>query len=133
MGLNRTASLRLIKITCALIVGLIIVVYAVSRSLQYTRGPEITIFQPQNNSTIGTSVTEIEGRADRVNALTLNGQSISMDEQGRFKETITIFPGSNIITLRAQDQFKRSTQVELRIFGSVNFPVKVASTTQGKQ
>ncbi len=130
MGLNRTTSLRLIKIGIAFVVGLIIVLYAISRSLQYTRGPSITIFQPQDYSTVSTSITSIEGRADRVNALKLNGQPISMDEDAHFKETITVFPGSNTITLHAEDQFGRSVETVLHIMGSVDFPVKISTSTQ---
>ena len=129
MGLNRTTSLRLIKIGIACIVGILIVIYAISRSLEYSRGPSITIFQPSNYTTIAASIGSIEGRADRVNMLTLNGQTISMDEQGHFKETITIFPGSNEITLHAEDQFKRSTETILHITGSVDFPIKISTST----
>ena len=131
MELNRTTSLRLIKVGSAVIVGLIILGYALSRSFTYTRGPAITIFQPQDNSTISTSIVDIEGRVDRVNSLKLNGQAISIDEQGHFKETITLFPGMNVISIFAEDQFKRSTQTQLHIVGTVDFPVKVnnASST----
>ena len=41
MGLNRTTSLRLIKIGIACIVGILIVIYAISRSLEYSRGPSM--------------------------------------------------------------------------------------------
>ena len=130
MGLNRTTSLRLIKIGLACIIGVIILIYAISRSLQYSRGPSITIFQPSDYATIGASITNIEGRADRVNVLKLNSQAISMDEQGHFKETITVFPGSNTITLRAEDQFGRNVETLLHITGSVDFPVKISTSTQ---
>ncbi len=105
-------------------------IYAISRSFQYTRGPSITIFQPSDWTTIGASITDIEGRVDRVNVLKLNGQAISMDEQGHFKETITIFPGSNIITLHAEDQFGRSIETLLHINGSVDFPANISTSTQ---
>ena len=129
MGLNRTASIRLIRIGSLVLVALVIVIYAVWRSLNYARGPHITIFEPLDGTSISASTAIVKGRADRVNKLTLNSQPISMDEQGNFDETVTIFPGVNILTLQANDQFNRSTDSTLHLFGTVEFPVKITGSS----
>ncbi|MEK9177837.1 MAG: hypothetical protein AAB777_01810, partial [Patescibacteria group bacterium] len=80
-------------------------------------GPEIDIFNPEDGCTATTSTITIIGQAQRVNSLSLNGKSISVDEQGNFKEEIIVFPGINIITLRAVDRFQRDVKKQLNIVG----------------
>ena len=129
MRLNRTAWLRLIKFGTVCIVAILIVVYAISRSLSYTKGPRINIFQPIDGSSIGASTVTIQGRADRINTLYLDGSPISMDEQGTFSEMITVFPGSNIVTLSAHDQFGRNTQALIHLFGTIDLPIVHTATS----
>jgi hypothetical protein len=132
MPLNRTASIRIIQISAIVFIAILIGSYALWRSLNYARGPHITIFEPLDGSSVSASVVTIKGRADRVNKIELNMQPISMDEQGNFSEMITIFPGTNILTFDASDQFNRSTETVLHLFGTVDFPIKssvTASTT----
>ena len=128
MKLNRTASIRLVQISTIIGIALIIGGYALWRSMNYARGPHITIFEPLDGASISKSIVTIHGRADRVNKIALNTQPISMDEQGAFSERITLFPGTNVITLTASDQFGRATTAIIRVFGSVEFPINVASS-----
>ena len=113
--MTRTQYIRYIKIGIIAIAVLIIVSYGAWRSLDYARGPAITIFQPVNGSTAASSTIDILGRADRVNSLTINGSPISLDESGNFKETLIVFPGVNMITLSAKDQFGRATEKQIEL------------------
>ncbi len=115
--LTRTTILRFIKIGGGILVTTIVVAYAISRSTSYVRGPQITITNPANWASIAASTTIIQGRIDRANNLTLNGRDISIDEYGNFNEHIIVFPGTNIITLEAHDQFERKVKTELRLQG----------------
>ena len=129
MQLNRTASLRLIKIGIAIVLAGLIITYAIFRSLPYTKGPHIGIFQPLEGSSIPASTVTIVGRADRVNKLQLNGSPVSMDEQGNFSETVTLFSGTNVLTLDASDQFGRATHTTIHLFGTVDFPIRDSTAT----
>jgi hypothetical protein len=119
MNFNRTATLRLIRWSLIGLGALLIVIYAFSRSLNYIHGPRINIFQPINGSAVASTTVTIIGRADRVNSLLLNGKTVFIDEAGNFKETILLFPGMNIVTLTAKDQFGRTTQDELDLVGTL--------------
>jgi hypothetical protein len=59
--------------------------------------------------------THIIGRVERANTITLNGKAITIDEQGNFDETIIVFPGTNILTLVARDQFERSVREQIQV------------------
>jgi hypothetical protein len=122
MPLTRTALLRTLKIAGAIIAIALIIGYAVWRSLNYVRGPDLFILEPQNGSAISSSTVIIRGRAERVNHLTLNGRVIPITEQGEFGQVLIVFPGLNIISFVASDQFGRSVTSELQLFGEKSLP-----------
>ena len=115
--MGRQSFIRLLKWLGIGLIILVVVGYAVWRSLDYLRGPEIEIFEPTNGLAISLPTVTIIGRADRVNDLKLNGDTLSIDEQGNFKETVIVFPGLNKIRLDGQDQFGRKTSKEIDLVG----------------
>lgn len=119
MKLTRTRFAKLLRITIFVLLALIVIGYATFRSLPYASGPIITIFQPINGSTIASTTTEIVGRADRVNSISINGSPISLDESGNFRKTLIIFKGINVITIEAHDQFKRVEKTRVTILGTI--------------
>ena len=126
--------MRLIKIGGVAIAALLILIYILARSFTYAQGPTVRIFEPADGAAIAASSVAIRGQGERINSLSINGTSISMDTEGRFEKTIIIFPGINIVTLIGSDQFKRATQRTLRLYGqsdlpaSTNRPVAASST-----
>ena len=122
MPFTRTSLLRLIKIIAALVIAGIIIGYAIWRSLNYARGPDIVITMPVNGSTVTAATTTVSGRAVRINNLTLNGNPIFIDEAGNFSEVIIVFPGINRLTVVGHDQFERETEVHLEIIGKGTLP-----------
>jgi hypothetical protein len=114
---TRRTTIRIIRAFLISLFSLCIIAYAVWRSFNYARGPSIDIYQPQNGAGIASSTVDIVGKAERIKALKLNGSEISIDEKGNFKQTIIVFPGMNIITLEAKDQFGRSVNDELVLVG----------------
>ena len=115
MPFTRTTFLRIIKIGSAILVILLIVAYALWRSFAYARGPRITLSEPANYASVTSTTTHVIGRVERANTITLNGKAITIDEQGNFDETIIVFPGTNILTLVARDQFERSIETQVQI------------------
>src|ERR1044072_9299148 len=103
MRFTRTTVIRLFRGLALVGIAAMIIAYAIWRSLNYARGPIITIFEPSNDSAILSSPALIRGQAERVNRLSLNGQAISVDQGGRFRETVIVFPGLNKLTLAAED------------------------------
>ena len=118
MALTRTTTVRLLRLLLIFFIIAIIVIYAIWRSLNYARGPEIRIDTPRPGSTVASSTVEIRGQALRITSLSLNGSVIPVDQQGNFDEIIVVFPGMNRLTISANDQFGRQTAEELDIFGA---------------
>ena len=127
MQFTRSVSLRLLKIVSISVITVLIIAYAIWRSLNYVRGPHIEIFAPTNGSTITTSSTIVHGQTARAENLTLNGRQIIVDQKGDFSETVALFPGQNILTLVATDQFGRNATTEIQLVGTVD--VKPSNAT----
>ena len=121
MKITRTRFIRIVKIATVAVAAAAVAGFVVWRSLPYARGPAIAVFQPISGSTISDKTIDIIGRADRVSALTVNDDKISMDESGNFREKLAVFPGANLITLGAVDRFGRTTKVTVEIYGLSSF------------
>jgi hypothetical protein len=120
--MTRSNLIRLLKYAAAGLLIALISSYAIWRSLEYVRGPKIEVYSPTNGSETASSTITIIGRADRTNKLSLNGNIVTVDEQGNFRETLIVFPGQNAITLVAEDQFGRKVNKEIDIVGGSDFP-----------
>ena len=122
MNITRSRFARIVRMAATVLAVLVVVSYAGYRSLPYIRGPVIHVYQPLNGSSISSTTVTIIGKADRTNSLSLNDDPIQVDEAGNFKQSIIVFPGLNILSLDATDQFKRESHTELQIFGTQNLP-----------
>ena len=122
MPLTRTTTIRLLQILGILLLSGLIIAYAIWRSFNYARGPVIEIYYPANGSSATSSDLTIRGRALRINALFLNGNTVSMDQEGNWSETVIVFPGLNKLLLTATDQFGRNTERELDLVGLAGLP-----------
>lgn len=125
MNLTRTSYIRILRFGAAVILIILIASYAIWRSLNYARGPAITISEPVNGSSAATSTLTIKGHVDRVNNLVMDGSPITIDEQGNFTQSVIVFPGLNEIEFVAKDQFGRSVKKELDIVGTVDFKTQI--------
>jgi len=123
--MTRTTFIRRLKIIGTTLAIALIVAFAIWRSLDYARGPHITITEPINGGTVMEKTVTIKGKVERSILLLLNGNKTNIDEQGHFSEEIIVFPGINRISLVAKDQFDRSTEERLTLVGNNNS----ASTT----
>jgi len=120
---TRSAILHLFRIIGIVIIVIILLSYIVWRSLDYIRGPRITIFEPAQYISLATSTVTVHGQAERINNITFNGSPLSIDEAGRFSRIAIVFPGLNIFTITAQDVFGREIRSELHIVGTVKLPL----------
>ena len=89
--------------------------YTVLQSEDFVEGPQITILSPAGGILLEEPLVHIQGRAERVAEITLNGSPIFIDESGNFDEQILLVQGLNIITLEAQDKFERTVSKELEL------------------
>jgi hypothetical protein len=108
---------KILRLGLVLLISGMIIIYAFSRSYEYLKGPQITLFEPKNGIATSSSTINIKGLAHRINEIRINGSSILMDERGNFNETVALLNGINYITITGKDRFNRETKKYLRILG----------------
>ena len=125
MNRGTTQKIFIAGIVAVIAIGLLYFIYRTSRA--YLSGPSITITEPSNYASFSTSTTTIVGIAKRAQDITLDGRSITIDNNGNFRETILLMPGYNIEIIAAHDQFRHTTEKRLELVYLA--PQTMASTT----
>jgi len=78
-------------------------------------GPTITISSPTNGESVGNSLIELKGTAKNISYISVNDRRIFTDEEGVFKEKLLLYPGYNIISVKAEDRFDRNIEKTLEL------------------
>lgn len=92
------------------IIGLL-VWYALFQSRLLIAGPQIE-FNTQLKTVQTERVVTVEGTAQNVVTITLNGRDISVDESGSFNESLVLENGYTIMTIEAKDRYGRVARIE---------------------
>lgn len=111
---------RYIRIGTGIILGLIILGYGVSKSLNLLTGPEIEIDSPLNGETVREPLLNIKGLVKNAAFISLNDKQIFVDDKGNMTDQILLYEGYNIITFKAKDKFGREKIVVREIIYSPN-------------
>ena len=62
-----------------------------------------------NNETVTDPIINLSGTAYHAIAITVNGRTVSVEENGNWNDTIALQNGYNIIDISAKDKFNRIT------------------------
>lgn len=86
--------------------------------------PRLVIINPDKNySTSGNSVM-VEGVTDRDTKIFINDQPIPVNDDGKFRETLTVQSGSNAIVIRAVNRFDKEIAEKLIIQSTYREPAE---------
>lgn len=102
---------RYIRIILGLLLVLVVLVYAATKSINLLSGPELTLEKPINGETVSSDLLTIEGTARNIAFLTLNDRRIFVNDTGVIFDQLLLYEGYNIITLKAEDKFGRETSL----------------------
>lgn len=105
----------ILKILLIAFFVLIIVGYGLFQSKKILNGPSITITSPTSGDVVTKSDIDISGQAKNISAISLNDRPIFIDESGNFSEKLMLYPGYNIIRIRAEDKFGSSVEKNLEL------------------
>ncbi len=75
-----------------------------------TAPPKLSVTTPKDNINIASSTTTVEGTTDNGATVTINDVGVGIDQEGRFKEKISLQNGVNIIHIKAQNKLGKNTQ-----------------------
>lgn len=123
---------RFVKIALA-IFFLLLIGYAYYEARAMLYGPRISV--PSESIVVHEPFTVIQGKAENISELRLNGAAISVTEDGIFEEPYLLTPGENRIVLDATDRYGRERQETIEIIyieddadvdASANFPASTS-------
>lgn len=76
----------------------------------FASAPKLELATPNKDITISSNEQLFEGETDPGAALAINGQKITVDETGHFKENIKLLQGLNTVELIATNKTKKETK-----------------------
>ena len=88
---------------------LVVIGYAYFEARGLLYGPMISI-PYQTTSMTDSPYVLIQGKADRISTLSVDGQPIQVTEAGAFQEPYVLSPGVNRIVFDAKDKYGNATQ-----------------------
>ena len=94
------------------LVALLVFGYLFSQLIAFYLRPRLIITSPQPNSTVSTQFI-LTGQTNSQAVLEINQQVVPVDGQGNFSYQLILSPGTQVITLIAQNSPKRSTTKQI--------------------
>lgn len=107
---EKLKTIDLNKIFIWIFVGLVIIFLFRQVSLMLFP-PKIEILNPKEEISYIDTALNLEGRVLRTKYLSINNRPILFDENGHFEYFMVLEPGRNEITIKAQSQLKKETQM----------------------
>lgn len=102
-------TLRTVLIYLAIAVSMaIFLLYVLYQARFFLQGPQIEL--AQQDVTHAKRIVTLEGRAENIVRITLNGRQIYTDGDGNFKEALVLENGYTVATLEAEDRYGRVTR-----------------------
>lgn len=120
-GLLRKDDLPLKRIKFAqtfkvlILVFFVLLVYIIFQYRFAIFNPPLNVSSPKENSIISSQTILVIGKTDPNSTIFINNETASLDNDGSFKKTINVFPGRAKITIKAVNNFGRTTIKERNI------------------
>lgn len=80
-----------------------------------TAPPVLNISSPQDNLNVTDDYVYVEGQTDREADLYINDVKVGTDDDGSFKERVSLQDGVNILKITAKNKMNRETSTERKI------------------
>ena len=93
----------------------LLAIYALFQARFLILGPLVYIDRPANGELASENVIMVEGRAQNIAYISMNGRPIFIDSDGKWSEKYVVSNGVNIIKIEAKDRFGRRTEKEVTV------------------
>jgi hypothetical protein len=118
--LSRYGTKKILRALVFIVIIFVVLGYSLFATHDFILGPTITVTEPTNAASFSNPSIRIKGVVKRIQEITLNGRSITIDDKGNFNEAVLLAPGYNVFMLGAHDKFGRSKDYRLELIYKVN-------------
>ena len=116
---NRKIQRKTLRLSRIFAVGALLFVLLLGYALFQYRyaflNPSLTISSPTENQRITTDIIPISGTVGQNALVYVNGTSVLVDNAGHFQKNVGVFPGNDIIEVKAVNNFGRQTIIRRHI------------------
>lgn len=95
-------------------IAILIILFFLYLSFSYFRfagAPALNVSYPLVNAIVATEQIEVTGKTDPDALVSINNQTVAVNENGTFTTKLILAPGLNTITIVASNKFSRQTTV----------------------
>jgi cytoskeletal protein RodZ len=97
----------------------------------FANNPKLVILAPEADATTMNDWITIEGQVEKDAKLFINDQPVIIDDEGRFKENITLQAGTNFINVRCLNRFGKETSETLTVHSDLQKEISEKSAKEG--
>ncbi len=92
-----------------------------------TDNPRLIILNPEPNSQVEGNTVSLEGKTDKDARVFVNDQVVLVDDNGKFKEDISLQSGINVIHVRALNKFQKEAAENVTVQAKYDSSTDVAN------
>lgn len=93
----------------------ILLIYIIFQYRSAIFNPSLNVYSPKENSIIYSQAVTVTGKTDPNSIIFINSIPASLDKDGSFKKTISLFSGKTKITIKSVNNFNRVTILERHV------------------
>lgn len=118
---NSFAPLSFVITSRSIVVGCIFLLvfgaffYLFREFKSFAAEPQLVVLEPQSGAVVETQEVMVRGKTDKGSRVTINDQSIFVDGDGAFTDTIVVRSGVNTILIRTVNRFEKEKSAVLSI------------------
>lgn len=100
---------KIIAIVLSILVFIAFIGYITYQVKQFAAPPKLEITQPANESVVASDTFDIKGKTEPGATVYIDTMATSADSDGLFSYPVTLRPGLNQITVRAENRIKKQS------------------------
>jgi cytoskeletal protein RodZ len=97
----------------------------------FANNPKLVILAPEANVTTTNDFITVEGKVEKDAQLFINDQMVIIDDEGGFKENITLQAGTNFINVRCINRFSKEASETLTVHSDLQKEISEKSASEG--
>ncbi len=110
-----TITPKLLTVSGSVAVGVIAFLYIVFQVFAINKTPDLVINEPQNDAVINGTSINVAGKTEPGITVSINGQNVFVDPDGKFHTTIGVAPGQKELKIEAANKFGKKNEQKLAL------------------
>jgi cytoskeletal protein RodZ len=140
MSVNETElAKKAFVLTPQMVISVLVVIfivgvlgYFINQFYQLNRPPELTVTSPKDGATIQENMVTVKGDTVPDADLTVNGEAVKVNSEGKFETTVALEDGENTIVVKSRDSSNIGGEATVKIQVFYEKPGSPTTETPGE-